>query len=434
MQGILKDELQGYRSQYESKDYKGSQAALSRTEMKDVVYLPNMGAKLARDFSIEIKTRGITAQQKSGRCWMYSMLNILREQVAEKCNLKEFKLSSNYIIFYDKLEKANNYMELIIKYGNQDLTDHWNEYILGGPKDGGYFDMARDLILKYGVVPESIMPDNYQSSHTESFLRIYTHILHKAASELRQAIQEGKDVQEKKRDWMAKVYRFECICLGTPPETFDFVYRNEKGEYHEETGMSPNEFYLKYCDIQLENYVTLTNQITENKPLHSHFKFHYLGSMADSNIDCVNVTIDELEQACIKQLKDGKPIWFGCDAGAYGDRLEGIWDPDSFAYESLFDINWDLEKSERLKYRDSFATHAMILTGVNLDENGVPNRWKVENSWGKDVGKDGYFVLSEKYFKDYVYEAIINKKYLTQEQIDLFNSEPVEILPWQSDC
>ena len=154
----------------------------------------------------------------------------------------------------------------------------------------------------------------------------------------------------------------------------------------------------------------------------------------DSNIDCVNVTIDELEQACIKQLKDGKPIWFGCDAGAYGDRLEGIWDPDSFAYESLFDINWDLEKSERLKYRDSFATHAMILTGVNLDENGVPNRWKVENSWGKDVGKDGYFVLSEKYFKDYVYEAIINKKYLTQEQIDLFNSEPVEILPWQSDC
>jgi bleomycin hydrolase len=434
MQGINKEELKKFKSNYENKDYSASHAALARTEMKDVVSLPQNAAKLARDFSIEVKTRGITAQLKSGRCWMYSMLNILREQVAEKCNLDEFKLSSNYIIFYDKLEKANNFMEMIIEHKDKPLSDHWNEYILKGPGDGGYFDMARDLVKKYGVIPEYVMPDTYQSSHTESFLKIYIHMLHKAAYTLRKAIKEHQDVQAIKQELLSEIYQLECICFGTPVESFDFVYHDKDGEYHEEKDITPQEFYSKYCDIQLDNFVTLTNQITENKPLNSHFTFHYIGSMADGCIDCVNVSIEEIEKACIAQLQDGMPVWFGCDAGAYGDRLEGVWDPDSFAYKSLLGIDWDMEKSQRLKHRDSFATHAMILTGVNLDENGKPNRWKVENSWGKDVGKDGYFVLSEKYFKEYVYEAIIDKKHLTQAQLDIYNSQPIEILPWESDC
>lgn len=434
MKGIQVEELESYRQAYEEKNFSASESACAQTEIKDVVYLPQKAARLTREFSVEVKTNGITAQLKSGRCWLFSLMNIVREKVGETCGIREFKLSGNYLAFYDKLEKANNYLEMILQNADKPLNDHWNEYVLRGTGDGGYFDMAKDLMEKYGVVPMDVMPDTYQSCHTEKFLYLFNSLLHKDASILRNAVKEGKDGQALKKELMAEIYQFECICFGKPVSSFDFSYRDEKGEFHCDRGITPVEFYKKYGDIHLDQYVTLTNQITDNKPLHSRFRFHFLGSMADKDVQCLNVSQEELEQACIAQLKDGKAIWFGCDAGAYGDRQSGVWDPDSFSYRSMFGIDFDMDKSNRLRYRDSFATHAMILTGVNLDAEGKPDRWKVENSWGKDVGKDGYFVLSEHYFKEYVYEAVIDRKYLTEQQKELWNKEPVEILPWESDC
>ena len=433
MQGLQLEQIKKYREEYEAKDYSSSEAACARSEMKDIVYLPQNAAKLVREFNVEVKTRGITAQLKSGRCWMFSTLNILRERVAEKCNLKEFKLSANYIIFYDKLEGANNFLESIIANADKPLTDRENDYVIKGYFDGGYFQMARDLVKKYGVVPLEVMPETYQSCHTDNFIKVLNALLRKDASILRKAISEGKDVQELKEQMLTEVYRLECICFGKPVTSFEFSYRDTEGNLHSDANITPQEFYEKYCDVDLDAYIPLTNNITDNKPLHTHYCFHFSGNMADKNIDCVSVKMDELEQACIAQLKGGEPIWFGCDSGAYGDRQEGVWDPDSFAFESLFDIDIKMEKSERLKYRASYASHAMILTGVHLDEEGKPLRWKVENSWGKEVGKEGYFVLSEKYFKEFVYEAMIHKKYVSQDIVDLYNTTPTEILPWDSE-
>lgn len=434
MNSITKEELASYRQKYESSSAaRAASAALAKTEIKDVVYVPMSAARLHGDFSIEIPTMHITAQQKSGRCWLFAAMNIMREKAAEKLGLEQFELSGNYLAFYDKLEKANNALELAIQYADRPLSDHWMEYILQGFHDGGYWDMAVDLVKKYGVVPKSAMPETYQSTHTEKFMTILNSLIKKDIAELRKMISEGEDPAERKEEMLGEVYELECMAFGEPPVSFHFEYRDKEGNYHSDRDITPHEFYNKYIGIDLDEYVTVTCEPTHLKPMNFYYSFHYIGSMAESSVRCLNLTIDELEDLCINQLEDDSPVWFGCDAGAFGDREKGVWDPDSFAYKELFDgIDFAIQsKTDRLEYRDSYSSHAMILTGVNLDENGQPDRWKIENSWGEEVGRKGYFVCSEKYFRNYVYEAIIRKQYLSDAQKKLLEAKPTEIKPWE---
>ena len=411
-------------------------AAMSKSEYADLAYVPMNASKLKGDFSIELKTRGITAQQKSGRCWMFAVMNIMREVVAERCGLSEFTLSGNYLAFYDKLEKANNALEMAIKYSDLPLNDRMMEYILTGFHDGGYWDMAVDLVKKYGIVPAYAMPENYQSEHTDKFMKLLNSLVRKDICELRQMISDGKNVDLRKDEMIEEVYKAECIAFGEPPVSFNFEFRNQKKpeEFHSDIGITPKEFYNKYVGMKLEEYITITNHPTAGLPMDYYYKFHYIGSMAEGNVYNINLSIDELKSLCISQLRDGEPIWFGCDAGAYGDRKMGVWDQDSLDYEGLLGgVQFTLPKKERLEYRDSYATHAMILVGVNLHDGEQPDRWKIENSWGKDVGENGYFVCSDKYFDEFVYEAIINKKHLSPEKLALLDNEPVEINAWESD-
>ena len=409
-------------------------AAMAKTEFADLAFVPENAAKLDGEFTIELKTRGITAQMKSGRCWMFSTMNILREIAAEKLGLDDFKLSGNYLAFYDKLEKANNMLEMAIASADKDLDDRMVEYVLDGFGDGGYWDMSVDLVKKYGIVPMSVQPETYQSTHTEKFMRLLKTLLRKDVMELRAMIREGKDVTARKEEMMAEVYKAECIVFGQPVQKFDFSYRDQEGNYQIERGLTPKAFYEKYVDLDLDEYITVTNHPTPGLPMDLYYQFHYIGSMAEGNVYNLNLTQDEMRDLCIAQLKDGEPVWFGCDAGAYGDRKMGVWDPDSLDFEGLLGgVSLDMSKSDRLQSHDSFATHAMILTGVNFDENGTPDRWKIENSWGDEVGKKGYFVCSEKYFDAFVYEAIINKKHLTDAQRALLETEPKVINAWESD-
>ena len=278
------------------------------------------------------------------------------------------------------------------------------------------------------------MPESYQSEHTEKFMDLLKSLLHRDAAELRRLIAEGKDPAARKEEMMAEIFKAECIAFGEPPRTFDFEYRDKDGKFHSERGISPKEFYDRFAGLDLDDYVTVTDHPTSGLKNDLHYKFHYIGCMAESDVYNINLTTDELEDLCVSQLRDGEPVWFGCDAGAYGARKEGIWDPDSLDYEGLLGgVELMMDKGERLEYHESFATHAMILVGVNFDENGRPEKWKIENSWGDDVGNKGYFVCSEKYFREFVYEAIINKKHLNERQAALLETEPVEIDPWESD-
>lgn len=424
--------LEEFRDEFDNDAHaRSAQAAAARTEIRDLVFLPMNAAKLNGDFSIEIKTSSATAQERSGRCWMFAALNIIREKIGEKCGIKDFELSQNYAAFYDRLEKANNILDMAVKYADRDLDDRMTQYILEGVSDGGFFDMARDLIRKYGVVPKWVMPETWQSSHTESFMRMFNSLLRKDVAELRRMIREGQDVSERRKEMLAEIYKAECIVFGQPPKTFCFEYRSDNGEFHADYDITPQEFYAKYADLDLDAFVTVTNEPTDLKKMNAPYRFHYIGSMAESDIHCLNLPMEDLKRLAIAQLKDGTPVWFGNDSGAYGDRKSGVWDPDSFDYGNVLGkADFFMNKKDRLEYRDSFATHAMILTGVNLDQSGKPDRWKIENSWGREVGKNGYFVCSDRYFDEFVYEVIIDRKYLSEEQKAMLDLPETEVLPW----
>ena len=409
-------------------------AAAAKTELKDLAFVPEAAAKLNGDFSIELKTRGVTWQKKSGRCWMFAVMNILRERVSETCKLDKFELSGNYLAFYDKLEKANNFLELVIAHAGKPLSDRMNEYILGGVGDGGYWDMATDLVKKYGVVPASVMPETWQSTHTATFLDLLNTLLRKDAAQLRAIVARGEDPQPAKEEMLAEIYRMECIAFGQPPERFDFEYRDTDDIYHCDRGLNGRTFYEKYVGDALDDYITVTNHPTHGLPMNLYYVFHYMGSMANRDVINLNLTEEEMEALAIRQLQDGEPVWFGCDSGACGDRGEGVWDPASVDYSGLMGgVDFTMSKGDRLEYHESYATHAMILVGVNFDETGRPDRWKIENSWGEEAGRKGYFVCSEAYFREFVYEVIVRKKHLSEAQRKLLEAEPVRIQPWEGD-
>ena len=435
MQEITFELLDQFRArEAERRELKTLQAAMAKTELKDLAFVPSAAAKLNGDFAIELKTRGVTFQQRSGRCWLYAVLNILRERISERCNLDKFELSANYLSFYDKLEKANNFLELIIAHADKPLNDRMMEYILGGVGDGGYWDMATDLVAKYGVVPASVMPETWQSTHTEKFMKLLNTLLRKDASRLRALIAAGGDAQAARQQMLEEVYRMECIAFGEPPKRFHFEYRDREQNYHAHRDLTGREFYETYLGDVLSDYITVTNHPTHGLPMNLHYVFHYMGSMANRDVVNLNLSLEEMEELTLKQLRDGEPVWFGCDSGAYGDRDKGVWDPDSLDFSGLMGgVDFSMSKGDRLEYHDSFATHAMIFVGVNFDEHGCPDRWKIENSWGEEAGKKGYFVCSERYFREFVYEVIVRKKHLSPAQLALLEQPPVRIQPWEGD-
>lgn len=405
-------------------------AAAARTELKDIAFLPVNAAKLNGAFSTEVENHGITAQEKSGRCWMFATLNIMRERVIQKCNLDTFTLSGNYLAFYDKLEKANNLLEMAIDTASLPLTDQKVEYILNGTWDGGYWNMARDLAEKYGVVPADKMPESYSSAHTETFIYYYNSILRKDMCELRKLASEGKDCQTRKQEMLAEIYEMEVVCFGKPPVSFHFEYRDKNGTYHSDHNLTPLDFYHKYVDIDWKQYVFICAKPSALRKDHQMYFFHHAGCMADKNMVYLNLPYKEMEELMIRQLKGNDPVWFGCDSREYINRKEGYFDPDSFAYDDLFGLSLYMNKKDRIDYHNTHAVHDMLLVGVNQDESGKPDRWKIENSWGTEAGKEGIFIASEKYFQEYVYEAVIHQKYMTAEQKELLKQTPVETNPW----
>ena len=255
LKDITKDLLARWRADYDS-DASAHvlNAALAKTDMAELAYIPMNGAKLKGGFSIEVKTRGITAQRKSGRCWMFAALNILRERVAEKCHLEEFELSQNYLTFYDKLEKANNFLEMVIEHAGEPLNTQRMRYVLRAMDDGGFWCEAVDLIEKYGVVPKQVNPESYQSEHTALFLKTINRLLRKDAMELRELVQQGKDPYARKEEMLAEVYKAECIAFGQPVEQFDFAYRDKDEAYHCDRALTPKAFYEKALSQQMVDF------------------------------------------------------------------------------------------------------------------------------------------------------------------------------------
>lgn len=391
--------------------------------------------EITHDYSISLTQGKITNQKKSGRCWMFAALNCLRFALMKKCNLETFELSQSYTLFYDKLEKSNYFLESILDTLDEPANGRLVSYLLTAPvNDGGQWDMLCNLIEKYGVVPKTAYPESKASSGSREMDMTLTEKLREDACILRKLHKEGKGLDElraRKTRMLGEIYRLLCICLGEPPKTFTFEYRDKNNNFHREEGLTPKSFFEKYVGVDLSDYVSLINAPTEDKPYGRSYTVQYLGNVKEgSAVRYLNLPIEELKKAAIAQMKDGQPVWFGCDVGKHSERDSGIMDLDIRGLEDLLDTRFTMTKAERLDYGQSLMTHAMVFQGVNLDENGKPNRWRVENSWGKEPGKDGYYLMTDRWFDEYMYQVVVNKKYLTAEQIAAYEAEPIALEPW----
>lgn len=386
-------------------------------------------------FSLKLDQGEITNQQRSGRCWMFASLNTMRFRIMKKLNLDTFELSENYTLFYDKLEKANYFLESILETMDEPTSSRLMAWLLSGPlSDGGQWDMICGLIDKYGVVPKAAYPETYNSASTGEMTSVMTEKLREFACILRKEKAAGADAATlgtMKEKMMQTIYNILCTCLGVPPTSVDLEVRDKDGNFISDYGLTPQEFFKKYVDMDLKDFVSVINAPTADKPYYHSYTIQYLGSVKEGRpIKHVNLPIEELKKAAIAQMQDGYPVWFGCDVGKNSVREQGLMSMSVYNKEDLLDTTFTMTKAERLDYGQSLMTHAMVFQGVNLDENGKPNRWRVENSWGKDAGKDGYYVMTDDWFDEYMYQIVVDIKYLSEEAKKAYAEDPIVLAPW----
>ena len=385
-------------------------------------------------FSIDLATGKVSNQKQSGRCWMFAALNTFRHKMIDSFQLKDFELSQNYTFFWDKYEKSNYFYENIIATANQPLDSRKVAFLLATPQqDGGQWDMIVSIFQKYGVVPKTAMPESTNSSNSRDLNTYLNKKLRKDASILRELIASGKtmmEIQAVKENMLEEIYRFLATSLGTPPTTFDFEYRDEEKNYHLDQELTPQTFYDKYVGVDLNDYISVINAPTADKPYNKTYTVEMLGNVVGGKeVKYLNVAMDQFKKLAVAQLEQGESIWFGCDVGQSSTRTTGIMSLDAYEMNDLFDIDFTTTKAERLDYGESLMTHAMVLTGVDLVE-GKSTKWKVENSWGEKVGDKGFFVMSDAWMDEYTYQIVIRKELLSQELQKAWEEAPTVLAPW----
>ena len=387
-------------------------------------------------FSITIESGLATDQKKSGRCWVFASLNVMRLEVMKKLNIENMELSQSYILFYDKLEKSNYFLENILSTLDEDTHGRLISHLLMAPtNDGGQWDMFKSLVDKYGVVPKDVYPESFSSSNTSALEEYITKKLREFAFKLRDEYKKGKNVSSlraMKEEMLNTIYRILAISLGEPPKRFTWETYDKKKKFIKIENITPQKFYKRYVDINLDDNICIINAPTKDKPYNKSYSVKYLGSVYEGkyNVRYLNLPIEKLEKLAIKSLKDKRPIWFGSDVAQFSNMEKGYLALDAYKMDDLFDTSFNMSKGERLDYGESLMTHAMVITGVDLGNQGKPIKWKVENSWGEKVGNKGYYVMSNDWFKEYVYEIIIDKKYLTKKELEEYNSDPTLLEPW----
>ncbi len=422
-----------------SADYNGcaqrrlATMALSKSDLSAVAYVPQNGFAMKQKFSVEIPTLEVTNQQASGRCWLFAATNVLRERIAKELNLEKFELSQSYLAFWDKFERANYFLESILETANLPADDRTVSFVLAtGVHDGGQWDMFANIVEKYGVVPKDVYNETYQSCHTNSMNHYLNRNLKICAAKLRAMVAEGRpeaEIQAAKSEMLGRVYGFLCSCYTEPPRTFDFEYVDKDKNYHIEKGMTPASFCEKYVGDLLKKTVSVIHAPTKDKPYHKTYTIRMLGNVVGGReVRHLNLTMDEFKAAVIAQMQAGKVVWFGSDVGKFGEREKGVWDDQSFDAALLTGLDMEISKADALDYGFSAMNHAMVLTGVQL-EDGRPVRWKIENSWGDANGEKGYYVCSDSWFDQYVFQAAVEREYLG-DLAALADQTPAVLEPW----
>ena len=434
---ISKTNIKNFNKEFKScGSNKISRNALVRSDINNVAMDWDSFRLIDHTYSDVISTemQKVTNQKASGRCWGFAGLNLMRISLAEKYNLKDFEFSQNYFMFTDKLEKSNYFLENILQTFDEDYDSRLMMYLLSSPiQDGGQWDMFVNLIEKYGVVPQSVMPESFQSSRSAMMNRFITRKLREFAWTLRKMNDKGvkmAELRKTKEGMLSTIYSMLCICLGNPPESFDWQVRDKDKKFIRVNNLSPQDFYKKHVNVDLKEKVCLIHAPMSNKEMNELYTVSYLGNVVGGQIiNYANVEIDDMKRAAIKSIKNNEAVWFGCDVGKMFHRDLGVMDTDLYDYGSLFGTDFLMDKATRLEYGDSLMTHAMLFTGVDIIK-GKSTKWRVENSWGDKGGSKGYYLMSDKWFDEYNYEVVVDKKYLPKRILDIFDREPVSLNPW----
>ena len=428
--GISTDMMNQIKQSYQSTpETRAIRNALGNNSIDLLAVNQDNRANFDTHFSNKVLSKGITNQQSSGRCWLFTGLNVLRAQMINKYHLDKMEFSQNYVFFYDQLEKANLFLQGIIDTADKPMSDQMVDWLFQHPlNDGGQFTGVSDLIEKYGVVPKDVMPETYSSDNTSKMRSLISLKLKEDALRLREAIAKktGKaDIQKQKTEMLGTVYCMLCIMLGQPVEKFTWSLNDGPAKEY-----TPQSFYKEYLGNDLKNdYIMLMND--PSKEYYKCYEIAYDRHVYDGeNWKYVNLPIEDIKEVAIASIKDSTMMYFSCDVGKYLDRKRGLLDVKNFDYDDLMGTTFNMNKKERIQTYASMSSHAMTLMAVDLDANGTPKKWMVENSWGANNGHNGHLIMTDEWFNEYMFRLVAEKKYVSQKIQDILKQQPIMLPAW----
>lgn len=407
--------------------------AISNNEIKKLAVNRENAGKVNHFFSNKVETKGITNQESTGRCWLFTGLNTLRPIIISKLKLKEFEFSENYSFFWDQFEKSNLFLEGIIstrEKANDDRTVDW--FFKGPINDGGQWTTFSGIIKKYGVVPKLAMPETFQSKKTSWMSRMIKRKLREDGVRLREMYKNGKDlneIRETKIEMLSDIYKILVFTLGEPPTEFKWQYENTDKEISEEKTYTPKQFYDEFIGVNLDEYVMFMNDPT--RPFYKLYEVEFDRNLIEGyNWKYINLPADDIKKFAKESLINNEAMYFSCDVGKQLNTDNGTLDLNNYNYNDLFGVTFGMTKAERIQTHESGSSHGMALSGVNIDKDGNIDKWLLENSWGAKSGNKGYLTMTDEWFDEYMFRLVINKKYIDKKTLKILKQEPTLLPPW----
>lgn len=433
--GISPDMLKKIQSSYQNTAAdKALRNAMGGTSIKELALNQENQKALNTNFSIKVESKGITDQQSSGRCWLFTGLNVMRAKTLAEYGFQSFEFSEVYPFFWDQLEKANLFLQGIIDTSKSPLTDKTVEWLFQHPlSDGGTFTGVADIVSKYGLVPKDAMPETNSSENTSRMANLISLKLKEYGLQLRDMAAAGakpEALEKEKTTMLGTIYRMLVLNLGVPPTEFDYVRHDAKGNPVETEHHTPMSFLEKYGDKQLlTNYVMLMND--PSREYYKCYEIDYDRHRYDGkNWTYVNLPVEDIKEMAIASLKDSTMMYFSCDVGKFLNSERGLLDVKNYDYESLMGTTFGMDKKQRIQTFSSGSSHAMTLMAVDLNKDGKPVKWMVENSWGAASGYQGHLIMTDEWFNEYMFRLVVETKYVPAKVMELFKQKPVRLPAW----
>ena len=433
--GISADMMQQIKQSYQGTSTdKAIRNAISNNDIRKLALNQDNMKGMDTHFSVKVNSKGITDQKSSGRCWLFTGLNVMRAKAIDKYNLGSFEFSQTYPFFFDQLEKANLFLQGIIDTSDKPMNDKMVEWLFRNPlSDGGTFTGVADIVSKYGLVPKDVMPETNSSENTARMASLIALKLREQGLQLRDMASKNAKpaaMEKAKTEMLSTIYRMLVLNLGVPPTEFTWTQYNAKGEPVETATYTPLSFLKKYGDEKLiDNYVMLMND--PSREYYKCYEIDYDRHRYDGkNWTYVNLPVEDIKQMAIASLKDSTMMYFSCDVGKFLNSERGLLDVKNYDYESLMGTTFGMDKKQRIQTFSSGSSHAMTLMAVDLDKDGKPVKWMVENSWGADSGYKGHLIMTDNWFDEYMFRLVVETKYVPAQIMELFKQKPVRLPAW----